>query len=358
MTRTLRVLRTLTACLAVLFWSVAVFLPMPRTSSDSEVYLCAWSDGTETEIGYFEACRDLYGMDGDGILLRRGELTGVVGAGSACLAAVETLETGGLERLLQTNVSLMTELERAALYRRYRARLYFAGGFFGWTGERFERTGAGGADELVLLAGAIPRESFVSVGAKTVQLRAAAEFSASLLAGTQVERVFAEYPYSANGDAVCIFSTGGTRLIAGMPLSRAVHVPAETEFADEGALLPCQSLEEVELPFLGNSANAFGTGYRGEFAYLFSSEEGYFVPATLKKVRVTGGAIVSHAFYACGTVEEIDACGVPWDRIGQDAFSDCTGLRLLHSPRRDVELSGSFTRRTAPCGCTVFVRAD
>ena len=135
-------------------------------------------------------------------------------------------------------------------------------------------------------------------------------------------------------------------------------MPASVYFADEGALLPCEQLEEVEIPFAGSAQSSAGTLYRGEFAHLFSTGAEYCVPVTLKRVRVKGGYLISHAFYACKFVEEIDACGVSARDIERDAFADCISLKLLHTPRADVTLQGNFTKRLAPCGCTVYERAE
>ena len=75
-------------------------------------------------------------------------------------------------------------------------------------------------------------------------------------------------------------------------------------------------------------------------------------------MTVTGGVLTAFAFYACGGLEEIVACGVAEEDVSSQAFLGADGLRVLHSPRRDVRLAGAFSQTALPCGCTLFVRSD
>lgn len=346
--------------LCALFWGLLFFLPMPRArAAGDDMYRCVWADGTETEESYFSAYSSLVGMDDGGeIVLGRGERTGVVAAGEACRAAFRIFEEGGLADLLGLDISCVSRLERAALYRRYQSRLWYADEYFAWSGEEMQRAEAQRAETLVFLSGDMTATRLIETQAERLSLRAEATFTASVIAGTNVKEVIAEAPYFAEGNTVCLSTAGGVRLLAGLPSARKVTVPENVYFADEGALLPCENLEEVEIPFAGSAKSSAGTLYRGEFAHLFSTGKEYRVPVTLKTVRVKGGYLISHAFYACKYVETIDACGVSARDIERDAFADCVSLKLLHTPRADVVLSGNFTKHTAPCGCTVYERAE
>ncbi len=346
--------------LLALFWALLFFLPMPRSwAVGDETYRCVWADGTETEESYFSAYSDLVGMnDGGELVLGRGDLTGVIAASEACQSAFHVFENGGLGDLLQLNISAVTRLERAALYRRYQNRLWYADEYFAWSGEALQRTEAQRAETLVLLAGDMTATRLIETQAERLFLRADANFSASVVEGTAVKEVLAEQPYSSEGNTVCLSTPGGVRLLAGLPAARTVTVPERVYFADEGALLPCTQLEAVEIPFAGSAQSSVGTLFRGEFAHLFSTGKEYRVPETLKRVRVKGGYLIAHAFYSCKYVEEIDACGVSVENIERDAFVDCTSLKLLHTPRENVRLQGNFTKHLAPCGCTIYERAD
>ena len=346
--------------LCALFWALLFFLPLPHArAAGDETYRCIWADGTETAESYYSAYSSLIGMDdGGAIVLGRGEKTGVVAAGEACTNAFHIFEEGGLADLLTLDISGVSRLERAALYRRYQGRLWYADEYFAWSGEEMQRTEAQRADTLVFLAGDMTASRLTETRAERLYLRAEAAFSADVVAGTNVKEVLAEAPYYAEGNTVCLSTAGGVRLLAGLPAARKVTVPENVYFADEGALLPCENLEEVEIPFAGSAFSSAGTLYRGEFAHLFSTGKEYRVPETLKIVRVKGGYLISHAFYACKHIETIDACGVPAQNIQRDAFSDCVSLKFLHTPRADVTLQGNFTKRLAPCGCTIYERAD
>lgn len=352
-------IRSAVFVLLALFWSGLLFFPMPRTvaSGADERYLCVWEDGSRTEERYFTAYRDFAGTTEEGtILIGRNGMHGEIAAGDAFLRAVRVFDGGNLGELFAADISGVTRLERVALYRRYRGRLWYADEFFAWSGADMVPAELAKAEEIVLLSGSLSAKKIAEAGVAALDLRAEAEFSADTLRGTHVGSVTAEAPYSSSGNAVCLSTPGGVRLLAGVPRAERVEVPREVYFADEGALLPCERIEEVSLPFAGSSVSDKGSAYKGEFAHLFSDGSAYLVPKTLKRVRISGGYLVSHAFYACGGIEEIDACGVSPDAIERDAFSDCLSLRLLHTPRADVRLAGNFRSHTAPCGCTVYER--
>lgn len=352
------VLRGALCLLCALLWALPLFFPLPRTLSAGagESYLCRWESGEETQETYASALRDLDGMEEGVLVLGRDGMRGEISPGTECENAVSVLENGNMGELFALRTEGLARLERAALYRAYGERLWYAGEWFGWTGEAFARRSAGEAEEVVLLSGKISAARLLEAGTKTLFLRAEAEIDETTLCGTRVETVSAEEPYRAEGGCVCLSTAGGVRLVAGLPLATQIIVPADTAFADEGALLACTEIAGLTLPFVGSAKNSAGSGFKGELAHLFSTGEQYKIPQTLRKIRVTGGSLVSHAFYACSMLEEIDACGLGYDDIAYDAFADCTGLRLLHTPRGNVRLPGNFRISIAPCGCTVFER--
>lgn len=356
----LKIIRGAICVLFALMWAVLLFAPLPASvaARTQEYYRCVWADGTETEESYFSAYLSLMGLEGDVLVLGRAGELGTIAAGDACIAAAKILEAGEFGELMVLGTEGLTRLECAALYRRYSGRLWYAGEFFQWTGDAFSRTSAYEAREIVLLDGSISASRLAAAGATRLYVHGGAAFEKEMLEGTAVEEVVAAPPYLSAGNTVCLSTPGGVRLLAGMPTAKSITVPDSVYFADEGALLACTELEEITLPFAGSAKSPAGSAYRGEFAHLFSTGKEYKVPQTLRKVRVTGGYLTSHAFYTCRMIEEIDACGVASEQIEAEAFVDCTSLRTLHTPRADVTLRGTFTARALPCGCTLYERAE
>lgn len=354
-----RFLCTALAAAMALSCAFLLFVPLPRRvgSAREEIYVCVWEDGSVSEESFYSAYPLLTGIGGDGSLIIGEERTAKIATGEQFAFARSVLESGGLAELLSLKVAL-PRLERVALWHAYGSRIWYSGECFAFTGERVTRADLFPAAEFVLLSDKVSAGTLAKTGAATLYLRSEAEFTAETLLGTAVEEVFAEPPYSSADGAVYLSSAGGVRLLAGVPSARTLKVSGN-DYADEGALLPCTRLEEISLPFVGNAPVGIGSDFRGEFAYLFSDGSDYFVPDSLKRIEVTGGVLVSHAFYRCGSVEEICACGVSPASVDRAAFVDCTSLRVLHTPNADVELpAGTFTSHIASCGCTVYVRTD
>lgn len=355
------VLRNTVCVLCALFWAGLFFLTPPAgegAAVGGDTYLCRWENGTETEETYYDAYFGFVGWENDDIVIERGGMRGEISPSEACKNVLSVLEAGNFGETCALSTDGITRLERAALYRRYYGRSWYAEKWFDWTGEGLAAADARSVEEAVLLEGAISPEQLNEVGAKTLYLRKAAAFDENTLVGTKVEKIFAQEPYRADGETVCLITAGGVRLLAGLPLAESIEVPQDIRYADEGALIACTQVREIAVPFVGSAKNPVGSAYRGEFAHLFSTGEAYKVPQTLRKVRVTGGYLASHAFYACPMLEEIDACGLLYDNIEYDAFVDCPALRLVHTPRGNVHLQGQFKVSIAPCGCTVFERVE
>ena len=97
------------------------------------------------------------------------------------------------------------------------------------------------------------------------------------------------------------------------------------EYAFEG----CGGLVEMTLPFVGATRGGTNSTY---FGYIFGassySDNGNYVPASLRKVTITGGTIASFAFFGCSGLTSIE---LPDDitSIGSSAFENCSGLTSI-----------------------------
>lgn len=320
-----------------------------------EIYRCVWSDGSATQEDFASAYAVYDGATEEEILLRKDSLTGKISAGESYRLAVETLEKGELADLLNMTEKGLSRIERAALFHKYATRLYYADDWFGYTGQGVRRVPLGAATEVVFMTGELPDRALAQTGATTLYVQSGAQLSAKALSDSCVEEVFVQSPYSAEGGAVYRDGVAGRRLVAGLPAVRSLRV--EADYIDEGALSPCRNLEELDLPFIGSSADRETAAYDGDFGYLFDRDgDGRYVIPAVRRLIIRGGRIQSHAFYGAFALNEIDVCGVLPENIDRTAFDGLKELRLLHCPKEDVVLMGDFTSYQAPCGCTVFVR--
>lgn len=350
------------SCAALLFfgWAAALLLP-PRgaVGAAAERYVCEWG-GTRTEESYASAYASLAGARAEGVLLERGTEQGVIAPSAAYRTLYAALEGDDFAGLLAASAQGLTRIERAAVWRTYSARLWYAGEWFSWTGAGVERTelSAHADGRTVVLFSEPPAPDVLAeLGTVSLDCRGGHAPRAEDLIGTRIGELRVSAPYACTEGVLTLETAGGRRIVCGVPAATALVLP-DADFADEGALLPCRVLTEVTVPFVGSAKSGRGGSFRGEFAHLFSTGSRYDVPATLKKVTVTGGTLVSYAFYACPSVEEIVACGVAAENVSESAFLGCGGLRVLHAPRRDLLLTGRFSAQTLPCGCTLFVRTD
>ncbi len=341
---------------AVLFTAacaISLYAPYPSRFSGGESYECVWADGSVTKESYTSAYSSLAGMDGESIFLSRGGQTGKID--SYAKTAYEILENGDLAGLLECTAE-GTRIDCAALYRTFSDRVWYDGSYFIWTGNRIERVAKAKRKEIVFMAGKVTSRTLRETGASTVYLRAGAELETLAFVGSGVNEVYAEEPYSQREGAVYLDTVSGKRLLAAVGDGKELVLDEDMAFADEGALLACRSLVSLSLPFLGNAKSPSGSLFTGELAYLFSDGKEYDVPKTLSRVTVTGGRIVSSAFYACPAIREINVCKVQANEISRTAFAGLSSLEVLHTPNREAVLTGRFTSYTADCGCTVFKR--
>lgn len=107
---------------------------------------------------------------------------------------------------------------------------------------------------------------------------------------------------------------------------------ASVERIGLGALIGCTSLEQITLPFIGESRNSASR----HLSYIFGAQAytwtGGYVPRSLLKVTLTEGRVPDYAFYECdhlALVELPEGC----DSIGVRAFYGCDVLREIVLPQ-------------------------
>ena len=339
-----------TACL------FALFLPLPQKIAEGESYECVWSNGSVSRENYSSVYQSLAGIDRQSVLLTRGGLTGKIESEAG--GVVSVLESGDLGELLECRVS-GTRIDRAALFHTFSKRVWYSGEYYVWTGSKIKRASRATADELVFLEGNVTSRILSETNATTVHLRADATLKADAFVGSKVTSVRTQAPYSESGGAIYMDTAGGKRLVAALAGIEELTIDEDTAFFDAGALLACQNLKSLTLPFLGSAKSPEGSAYTGELAHLFANGKEYRVPETLTFVAVTGGSVNATAFYACNNLKTIFLCGVAPDQISAEAFYGLDSLEVLHTPRRDVLLKGDFTAYSslsAACGCAVFIK--
>ena len=346
---------------ALLFACVlSFFAPFPRTvlRSERSVYECAWENGGKSQETYSSAFAALSHFDGETTVIERGGVTGYIAADEEACRCGRILHEGKLNDLLSLDFSALDRLHRAALARTYAQTVWYADGeYFAWNGNGIKRTDRYGASVLSVLAGEPKQSEIERTGARIVKLHGDGRLTGKALRATLTERIEAFEPYVCENGVLYKKTPSGIRLIAALPSKTATI--AGNAFADEGALLPCTKIEEVAVPFCGSDLSGTGEDYRGEFAHLFAVNREYAVPDTLRKITVTGGGLIAHAFYGCEAVKEIDCCSVKPDKIDLHAFADCAALETLHAPREDLVLpSGQFDTRRLACGCTMYERRE
>lgn len=149
----------------------------------------------------------------------------------------------------------------------------------------------------------------------------------------------------------------------GADFIKKIVIPDSVTNIGMGALRNCETIEEVTVPFMGDSKKTATDPMQYTFGYIFSAyvlHDGWisvktsyvqsvdksngwptvvnpeygmtlYLPTTLKKVTVTGGIVMHSAFRGFSMLEEIV---LPKDieYIGGYAFADCTSLRSIEIP--------------------------
>lgn len=352
--------RRLIPIAATVFWlagTFLLFLPLPQRIEAEKTYTCFWQNGV-TQESYASVFSSFAGADENYMYFERDGETGMILASQAYGAAYRILKAGSYAEVLALSREKCTRLERAVLMRIFSRRLWYANGLLVWNGETLvsaEAPPAGYDGTLTVFSGFPTAGTIADLGVTALDCREGVEVSASHFEGTQVAQISVVPPYASDGSVVTLETAGGRRIVCAAPTATSLVLP-DADFADEGALAACASLCELTLPFAGSAKSGAGSEREGLFAHLFVSDFGYRVPETLAKVTVTGGVLTANAFYACPMIEEINACEVAVRDIDCDAFIGMDGLRVLHSPRADVCLTGHFIKTLLPCGCTQFTR--
>ena len=116
----------------------------------------------------------------------------------------------------------------------------------------------------------------------------------------------------------------------------------------QGLLAGCSSLQDVTIPFVGDSKSTTEANASTLFGYIFgtssyangietaqyysdSSFITYYIPSTLRSVTVTGGNILYGAFNGCSGLTSVT---IPdsVNSIGDRAFYNCSGLTSITIP--------------------------
>ena len=93
------------------------------------------------------------------------------------------------------------------------------------------------------------------------------------------------------------------------------------------AFADCSGLEFMQLPFIGADG-----GYTQCFGHIFGGNLNDFVPASLKRVVITGGNVADgYAFYKCMGLEEI-VLPESIERLNYLAFASCPNLQRVILP--------------------------
>ena len=138
----------------------------------------------------------------------------------------------------------------------------------------------------------------------------------------------------------------GDNAFSGCTSLTSVTIPDSVTSIGAGAFDGCDSLEKITLPFVG--ATKDGTS-NTNFGYIFGaqrfSDNGNYVPASLKEVIITGGASIG-SFWGCTSLTSVT---IPDSvtSIGSGAFSGCTSLTSITIPDNVTSLGQS-----AFSGCT------
>lgn len=144
---------------------------------------------------------------------------------------------------------------------------------------------------------------------------------------------------------------------------KGISLPQSVTTINLAAFSGCSSLESMTLPFVGSSASQetaskttlfgyiFGTvNYTGAMAvqqkYASNSTATCYLPATLKKVTVTGGKILYGSFYGCSGLTNL-TLPEKVTEIGDYAFYNCGGITGM-TLSKDITKIGNY----AFAGCS------
>ena len=101
----------------------------------------------------------------------------------------------------------------------------------------------------------------------------------------------------------------------------------------------CESLVDLTIPFVGASRDATNADNTTHFFYIFGTSEEN-IPASVKRVTVTGGPVLASAFFKC---QSLTSVVLPDDltAIADQTFSNCAELTSIIIPARVTSIGNS-----------------
>ncbi len=124
----------------------------------------------------------------------------------------------------------------------------------------------------------------------------------------------------------------------------SIVVPDSVQSIGDRAFLECTALQKITLPFVGE--NKDGTG-KTHFGIIFGATSndyhGAYVPASLKEVHITGGAIPDSSFYNCDSITSI-VLGDGVKSIGEFAFWRCDNVKNITIGKNVTKINASAFR--------------
>ncbi|MBE6543421.1 MAG: hypothetical protein E7675_03395 [Ruminococcaceae bacterium] len=145
----------------------------------------------------------------------------------------------------------------------------------------------------------------------------------------------------------------GASAFSGCSSLKSIVIPDSVTYIGGAVLSGCSSLESVVLPFVGDRIKTNTETYQYPFGYIFGSAsyEGgkaatqkfygeklsydtsstYYIPLSLKYVKINGGNVNYGAFYNCSMISEI-VLGDEVQRVERLAFYSCSSLKKVIIP--------------------------
>ena len=139
-----------------------------------------------------------------------------------------------------------------------------------------------------------------------------------------------------------------------------VVIPNTVTNIGQGTFTGCSSLESITIPFVGGSSEIISTTFvNGLFGYIFGFshypnseatrqwfgvdhdyDATFYIPTSLKTVKITGGVLDYGMFYNCKNIESIEL-STSMTNIAPNAFGCCSSLVNVNIPN-SVTRIGSY----------------